>query len=68
MLEGDTIPASLKSSLFSGREAPDLGRDYDVIGFDADHCLVKYNIPLLSALKNQMFGKDLFLNFSGYPE
>ena len=44
----DTIPAALKPFLFNDREAPDLCAEYDVLGFDADHCLVKYNIPRLA--------------------
>lgn len=26
---------------------PSMEKDYDVIGFDADHCLVKYNLNAL---------------------
>ena len=44
----ETIPASLKHTLFADREAPDLCAEYDVLGFDADHCIVKYNVPRLT--------------------
>ena len=62
----DTIPAPLKPFIFSDKVAPNLAADYDVIGFDADHCLVKYNIPRLSSMINRCFAKDLTANF-GYP-
>ena len=39
----DTIPSSLKPYFFLGKKQPDLLREYDVIGFDVNHCLVKYN-------------------------
>jgi hypothetical protein len=39
----DTIPPEVKRHFFQGVEPPNLLRDYDVIGFDADHCMVKYN-------------------------
>ena len=42
--ERDTIPATVKELFFPGVEKPDLCLDYDVLGFDADHCLVKYNL------------------------
>ena len=37
-----------------------------MIGFDADHCIVKYNIRALVALLTDITKKDLF-NL-GYPE
>ena len=46
----DTIPAELKQHFFKDRTPPNLIEDYDVIGFDADHCIVKYNIRALSEL------------------
>jgi hypothetical protein len=40
----DTIPAEVKQHFFQGVQPPNLLTDYDAIGFDADHCLVKYNV------------------------
>lgn len=39
----DTIPPAVKEHFFKGVQPPNLLEDYDAIGFDADHCLVKYN-------------------------
>lgn len=39
----DTIPAAIKEHFFTGIPQPNLLEDYDVVGFDADHCIVKYN-------------------------
>jgi 5' nucleotidase family len=39
----DTIPAEIKKYFFQDRSQPNLFTDYDAIGFDADHCIVKYN-------------------------
>jgi hypothetical protein len=38
----DTIPAELKQYFWSEQSTPSV-MNYDVIGFDVDHCLVKYN-------------------------
>ena len=46
----DTIPASLKSYFFAEKEPPRLLQDYDAVGFDADTCLVKYNMEELVKL------------------
>ena len=46
----DTIPAEVKQYFYQGVEPPNL-LDYDAIGFDADHCFVKYhNRELVSFL------------------
>ena len=63
----DTIPSTLKPYLFAGRPPPDLCADYDVLGFDADHCLVKYNLPRLATLLSKITAKDLHEQL-GYPE
>ena len=39
----DTIPAEVKKYFFQNKTPPNLLNDYDAIGFDADHCFVKYN-------------------------
>jgi hypothetical protein len=41
--------------------------DYDVLGFDADHCLVKYNTQALTELIVNSFLSDLTNRF-GYPK
>lgn len=33
---------------------PKLLNDYDVIGFDADHCIVKYNVRNLMILVGEV--------------
>lgn len=40
----DPIPPEVKQYFFKDRQPPNLLTDYDVLGFDADHCLVKYNV------------------------
>jgi hypothetical protein len=40
----DTVPAYLKRYIFTDKSKPNLLTDYDVLGFDADHCVVKYNV------------------------
>ena len=40
----DTIPSDLKRYIFTDKTMPNLLTDYDVLGFDADHCIVKYNV------------------------
>ena len=47
---------------------PNLLKDYDVIGFDADHCLVKYDIVELTRLIVDTHLKKLVKEFEGYPE
>ena len=44
-----------------------MSKDYDAIGFDADHCFVKYNVKNLTKLIVGVFLKE-FHEFSGYPE
>ena len=63
----DTIPPQLKQHFFAGRSPPNLAADYDVLGFDADHCLVKYNIPKLTEFLARATNKDL-VEILGYPE
>lgn len=33
----------MKKHFFTSMQPPNLLTDYDAVGFDADHCLVKYN-------------------------
>jgi hypothetical protein len=46
----DTIPIAVKPYYFDGKKAPDLVNGYQCVGFDADHCLVKFNIDGLFRL------------------
>jgi hypothetical protein len=46
----DSIPTDLKPYFYTGASKPDLLKDYDAIGFDTDHCLVKYNVKALVEL------------------
>ena len=45
----DTIPPSLKEYFYTRKKMPNFfdekGEAFDAVGFDADHCLVKYNLP-----------------------
>ena len=45
---------------------PDLCQDYQVVGFDADHCIVKYNVKHLAKWMSKVLGEDL--HRAGYPE
>lgn len=40
----DTIPPEIKRHFFTDVPQPNLLKDYDAVGFDADHCIVKYNV------------------------
>ena len=42
--------------------------DYDVIGFDVDNTIVKYNLAEVSKLIIQTYLTDLHDNFKGYPK
>ena len=52
--------------LFTGRVPPNLVQDYDVIGFDADHCIVKYNLHTMTRLLSKITADDMVNKF-GYP-
>lgn len=41
--------------------------DYDAIGFDADHCLVKYNVTYINEFLIPMQLRDL-VEFEGFPD
>ena len=57
----------MKDVFFADKTVPNLAEDYDVIGFDADHCVVKYNMPALTTLLVKVTAQDLF-EHKGYPE
>ena len=46
---------------------PNYTEDYDAIGFDADHCLVKYNLQAYTRLLIKTDLTDLH-ECAGYPE
>ena len=62
----DTIPESVKSFFFSDIKMPDLVRDYDIIGFDADHSLIKYKLRPTQELLIESVLNDL-VNAFDYP-
>lgn len=63
----ETIPTTVKKLFFKTKQAPNLLTDYDVVGFDADHCLVKYNVHSLQRMVNEVTVKDLHED-SGWPK
>ena len=60
------MPSELKDLFFPGVSKPDLVEEYDVLGFDADHCIVKYNIEPLCRLMMKGMSADL-VEMAGYP-
>mmetsp|Transcript_1328 Transcript_1328/g.1717 ORF Transcript_1328/g.1717 Transcript_1328/m.1717 type:complete len:85 (+) Transcript_1328:14-268(+) len=63
----DPIPQSVKDIFFKGKTVPNLSKDYDAVGFDADHCFVKYDIQAVTKLIIEAGLKDLH-EHAGYPE
>lgn len=61
----DPIPHSVKSEYWADKEMPNLSKDYEGVGFDVDHCLVKYDVRALVKLLTKLQLKDLFMK--GYP-
>jgi hypothetical protein len=66
----DTIPSELKLHLFKDKSIPNLIKDYDILGFVAEHCLVKFNSPelfklVIKAHFMELRNKEHFL---GYPK
>jgi hypothetical protein len=62
----DTVPTSLKRDFFENKTPPCLFKDYDVIGFSVDHCLVKYNMIETVKLAVSCILLDLHNHFK-YP-
>ena len=48
------------------KEMPNVTRDYSVVGFDADHCFVKYDIQVLTSLLVEIHLLDLH-ECCGFP-
>ena len=65
--EFDPIPPSIKKDFFADKSPPNLSKDYDVIGFDMDHCLIKYKLGPFYSLMCRIFIEELNENF-GYPK
>ena len=53
--------------MFADKSVPDLLEEFDVLGFDADHCMVKYHMPNLTRLLCRITANDLVVQ-CGYPE
>ena len=62
----DPIPASIKKHFFCNKTPPNLSKDYDAIGFDADMCLVKYNVNSFYKLMLKLILEEL-RSECGYP-
>ena len=64
----DTVPEQLKSFFFSNRKPPEILQEYDCIGFDADHCVIKYKTKEM--LDTLILGSlDALVNdYKGYPK
>ena len=54
----DTVPQSVKELFYPDKQMPSMS-NYNVIGFDADHCLVKYNLPALMTHIATILAEDL---------
>ena len=66
MIKRDTIPPSVKKHFFTDDEMPNFTKDFNAIGFDADHCLVKYNVLEVTKLLIKISLEDLH-EFEGWP-
>ena len=62
----DTIPPSVKKYFYTDKTPPNFTKDFDAIGFDADHCLVKYTIQEVTKLLVKISLKDMVID--GWPE
>ena len=60
----DTCLAELKELM--GKRLPKSLDQYDVIGFDVDHCLVQYNVPNLHAMTYRALS-NVLVKERGYP-
>lgn len=58
----------MKSHLFKDKVKPSLLADYDVIGFDVDNCIAKYNVKAYSECMTKTYLEDLVTSCEGYPE
>ena len=53
------MPPSVKDLYLKDKEMPNISKDYSVVGFDADHCFVKYNVKVLSSYLVEMNLRDM---------
>lgn len=59
----------LKPRFYSDKQPPDLLKEYDVIGFAVDHCMVKFNVKEMHRLAVKAILTDLWENnHKDYPE
>ena len=58
----------MKGVVFNEVKPPNLLTDYDVLGFEADNCLVKYDTLALTKTFVQLTLEDLVTNYDGYPK
>jgi hypothetical protein len=63
----DPLPEVFKEYFFQSQEQPHLISEYDCVGFDVDHCLVKYKIPELALVAVKSYLKELCSAY-GYPK
>ncbi len=63
----DPIPEKVKQHFYSGIAPPNFTKDYHAVGFDADHCLVKYHVQNTIELLAKIQLKDLH-ECAGWPE
>jgi len=61
----DTIPPSLKKHFYTDKSPPNFTKDFDAVGFDADHCLVKYNVQEVTKLLVRISLEDMMID--GWP-
>lgn len=66
-IHNDTIPSELKAYFFTGKSPPNLLTDYDVIGFNLDHTLVKYNVKPMTELLVRCYLEEL-VSKKKYPK
>jgi hypothetical protein len=61
----DSIPESLKPHFFAKESVPNFLNDFDVLGFDVDHCLATFNDLKMNKLMIKSHLKAL--RKMGYP-
>ena len=49
------MPKGLKPWFWSEKAQPDILKDYDAVGFDADNCFVKFNVIEMTRLVVEAF-------------
>jgi hypothetical protein len=62
----ETIPGTAKQVFFGEKNMPDLVGDYDIIGFDLENTLIKFNNKELASLLIEGHLSELVESY-GYP-